>query len=633
MGALNPFKWANGMLILRQIFLRRGLADREVLRPQVMNLLVFFSERAGEVVTTEEILDQVWPGTFVGSGSIYNCINELRQAFGDSPKPHRYIETISKRGYRLIATVDWKEKEPSLSSKPHAITALLSILFFAVIGTLAFKTFNKANTMEFVNQSQIPTLAVLPFADFSEKQSEAYFSAGLAEELLNILARVDGLHVVSRTSSFRIQDHKLADITAIAETLGARYVLEGSIRRNGKELAVTAQLIDAESDLHLWSDIFQIDSSTKDLMQVQSSIARAIVGSLAANSNVGDIDTVSFSAASDTDNLDAYQSYLKGLEVFRQRDLFNLKEAISHFEKAVRLDPEFSRAWEFLAASYVVAPSNGLFDQDYMTMANDAAQKALALNPDLAMPYAVIGYAALFERKPNYRTALMQFHKALEVDPRDSRVWSWRGQLNAELGFFNKAIADLERCLELDPDDHVARHWLAQSHLFNGDVNSAMIVFEPIYDTEFSPLRYHLAFTLAKNGKVEEAIRMIEHPNPAAHDMEIEGRAILSPILDTDYDMESGHAAYRNFIETNLGVPKHIPSPPFFLLIYKRYDSIGDPRPISGANVHWYRLHEDFLSSPERNRIIRELGIEEYWRRWGFPPQCKPVDEANFECA
>ena len=234
------------------------------------------------------------------------------------------------------------------------------------------------------------SIAVLPFADLSPSSDQEYFSDGIAEEILNVLVRVDNLKVASRTSAFGFKGQEALGIPTIAERLKVRHVLEGSVRKSGETLRITAQLIDASNDKHLWSQTYDRKLTAENIFAIQDEIANEIVRQLgivmdgSEGSESGEADAPIVSVKADTKNLNAYELYLQAHSKFLSRD--DLKGSMALFEQAVEADPDFARAWAGLAAVYSVAPSWNVNDKDYFYLATQSAQKAITLNPNLSMP-------------------------------------------------------------------------------------------------------------------------------------------------------------------------------------------------------------------------------------------------------
>ncbi len=264
-----------------------------------------------------------------------------------------------------------------------------------------------------------PSIAVLPFADMSPEQDQGYFSDGISEELLNLLVRVDGLKVASRTSSFTYKGSN-QNLAEIASELKVDHVLEGSVRKADNRIRITAQLIDAKTDRHLWSESF--DRELVDIFAIQDEIANAIVAALSAELGILQ-DTPAISVDTVTENLDAYELYLKARGLFLARQ--QLEESIALYERAVELDPDFARAWEGLAAVYSVVESWGFTGRDWDSLAIQAAERALELDPGLSAPWAVMGQIA--KNKGDYVANMANLDRAIQLDPTNATNYLWRG--------------------------------------------------------------------------------------------------------------------------------------------------------------------------------------------------------------
>lgn len=261
-------------------------------------------------------------------------------------------------------------------------------------------------------ESNAKSIAVLPFVDMSQGKNQRYFADGISEELLNALVRVEGLRVASRTSSFAYKESELGT-TAIASAVKVGYIVEGSLRKSGDGVRITAQLIDAINDRHLFSETY--DRELSDIFAIQAEIADAVVkalrGALGNGSHIG-----SAKVRADTENLEAYDLYLKARELFIARE--NLRESIRLSERTVELDPKFARGWEVLAAAATVAEARGVQDRDYTPIAERAAQRALQLDPTLSMPWAVLGNNLQLIEPVNWEKSFEFLQRAIEADPR-----------------------------------------------------------------------------------------------------------------------------------------------------------------------------------------------------------------------
>jgi len=289
------------------------------------------------------------------------------------------------------------------------------------------------------------SIAVLPFVNMSGDKDNQYFSDGISEELLNVLVRVNGFSVASRTSSFAFKGREIGT-PEIAKALMVKYVLEGSVRKQDDQVRITAQLIDANDDRHLWSETY--DRKLADIFKIQSDIANAIVTAVLGSMGQSTTEkTVEVPA--DTADLNAYDAYLKARELFNARS--DLKESIRLYQRAVELDPNFARGWEGLSAAYAVAPSWIGEGQKYYPLAKTAADLALSLDPSLSMPWAAIGSAEQAALPLDWALNLTRFDRAIAADPNNATAYLWRAIDWINLGFFDRALVDLDRCHAIDP--------------------------------------------------------------------------------------------------------------------------------------------------------------------------------------
>ncbi len=464
------------------------------------------------------------------------------------------------------------------------------------------------------------SIAVLPFVDLSPDGDQEYFSDGIAEEILNVLVRVEDLSVASRTSAFGFKGQEALGIPLIAEKLMVRHILEGSVRKAGDTVRITAQLIDAQTDAHLWSETYDRKLTAESIFAIQDEIAQAIVNQLGVVMDEA-------SGPVETQNLDAYEQYLRAHKLFIERS--SIPGAIAAFEQAVAADPEFARAQAGLAAVYVIAPSWGQIDRDYYELATDVAERAIELNPDLALPYAVVGYA-LKERMPaDFKAASDNYDKALELDPNEATVWLWRGLLNVALGYFDRARSDIERCLELDPAYQNCRRHLVRVEYYAGNATRALELQRELALGGFrgaGGVLLHLHAALGEKDLVLWNIAGFHSSLGIASMIPYEFAAVTDP----DFDFESQRQEIETlfFAETGDELdwgPEDVLSP----LTFGVYDVI---EPQVFWPVWWAPYPVKFAESPHPKRLIRELGLPEFWRENGFPPQCRPVGDDDFEC-
>jgi TolB-like protein/tetratricopeptide (TPR) repeat protein len=296
------------------------------------------------------------------------------------------------------------------------------------------------------------SVAVLPFVNMSDDEQNEYFSDGISEELLNVLVGIDGLRVPSRTSSFTFKgnDQKLSEI---GRQLGVDNILEGSVRKDGDRIRVTAQLVDVNTDTHLWSETYT--RKLDDIFAVQDEIARAIVAALEITLSGGDEEKLGVHS---TSNVAAYNKYLQGRHLWNQRSPRSLLAAIEPLREAVELDPGFSQAWAALADTYVLLPEYGVGSvSESIPLAREATQRALAIDPDSARALTTSGYyKASFDY--DWDGANRDFAKAIALEPGYATAHHWFGEVLVAEGRLDEALEQLQAAAEADPLSAVIRH-------------------------------------------------------------------------------------------------------------------------------------------------------------------------------
>jgi TolB-like protein len=354
---------------------------RVALTPKAYAVLRYLVERAGRLVTQDELLDAVWPSTFVQPEVLKSQILDVRAALGDRPKDPLYIETVPRRGYRFIAAV-------------HEVQSV-------VTGQMPVPP-PEAST----KRPDRTRIAVLPFVNMSSDPDNEYFSDGLTEEIINRLACIGSLQVVARTSAFRFKGvHE--DVRAIGAQLDAGSVLEGSVRHSGDQLRVTAQLIDVESGYHLFSQ-----REFRDVFELQDDIAQVVAAEIAPAGEPGPLQTLK----SRTANLNAYNAYLRGTHVMSNR-FTGASDSLAYFREALELDPLFAPAWAGMSRAYF---TQGWFylaaPNEMMQLSRMAALKALEVDPDSAMGLSCL---ASVECAVDWAwdRAAKRFRRALELQP------------------------------------------------------------------------------------------------------------------------------------------------------------------------------------------------------------------------
>ncbi len=355
----------------------------------------------------------------------------------------------------------------------------------------------------------VPTdksIAVMAFENMSDDPEQEFFSDGISEELLNTLSQVDDLRVISRSSSFSFKG-KDFDIPTIAEKLNVAHVLEGSVRRMGDSVRITAQLIDAHTDSHLWSETYTRELTTQNIFAIQHEIAAAITGNLRATLSLQDEADL---RAVPTTSLEAYQAYLLGKQRMIRRSRDSLTEAASYFQEAINLDPDYAVAYVGLADAHMLLGVEGeLLLDELVATVEPALTMALSLDEELAPAYASLG---LLREKTGYLgEAEAAYKRAIQLDPNYPTAFHWYGNLlNGLLARPRAAIPLLRRAVELDPLSPVINLTLGEALEGAGEFEEALALYrkameiEPAYPSPYAVTAHHHRFVY---GQLDEAIR------------------------------------------------------------------------------------------------------------------------------
>ena len=364
------------------------------------------------------------------------------------------------------------------------------------------------------------SIAVLPFANLSPDKADEYFADGLTEELLNLLAKIGDLKVISRTSSFAFKGKEIP-LPEIAKQLGVRHILEGSVRTSGDQLRVTAQLIDVSTDTHLWSETYErkIDS----IFSLQDEIARAIAAALKV-----EVTLSGGEHNAPTRNLQAYRLYLEGRILFSQRGAPAARPQIAKvFKNALALDPLFAEAHAALAATYYTQstfiPAQAA---EMAALARASAQTAHKLKPTLGLPYAVLG--ALDRDEFKWELSIANAERSVALDPSDSTARVWLGIDRLALGQIEASAETFEAARHVDPFADIGRIWSIVAESARGNDATAMELAESIGGSSSYPARwghYFLAAIAYDHGDAEKLRNQFQALSKAKSPRPILGRS------------------------------------------------------------------------------------------------------------
>ncbi|HEY3515812.1 MAG TPA: tetratricopeptide repeat protein [Gammaproteobacteria bacterium] len=402
---------------LRQIKVRGELLEGQ---PKAFDLLVYLIENRDRVVDKDELLQQLWSGTVVSDSALTQIVRKARSLAGDDGDRQAVIHTVQRRGFRFVAAVQVQE---GVDSPAAAAPAAASVE---------------------------PSVAVLPFADMSPEHDQEYFCDGMVEEIITELTRVPGLRVAARTSSFAFK-HRADDVREIGRRLGVSTVLEGSVRKAGNRLRVTAQLIDAATGFHHWSERW--DRTIEDMLAIQAEIGQQIAAVLRGGHGTSERSAVTFTG---DDLCDRAFAYLNRTSQRSQRFAMDL------FQQALALDPKCVRAWAGDALSHVVLYRTTTRTKHHSTEALQAATRATELGPRSGLAWTAFGAAIALSR--GFDAAREAFTRAIRLDPTSFEAHHYFGHACIEAGEFERAAEEYEAAAAVRPDDYQALVFARQAY-------------------------------------------------------------------------------------------------------------------------------------------------------------------------
>jgi adenylate cyclase len=392
------------------------------LTPKAGAVLGLLLEHAGQPVTKEDLFSSVWRNSVVSDDALVSCIQELRKALGDDSKHPRYIQTRHRSGYLFVADVSRNSDDASDST---------------------------------VQSERISAIAVLPFSDLSPDRDQDYFCEGLAEELIDALIQVDGLHVAARSASFQFAAGNVS-VGEIGRRLGVQGLLQGSVRKAGDRLRITVQLIDVRTGYHRWSQLF--DSTVGDVFAVQNEIADAVAMTLRGDSPSR---TRLTAARRPQTTAEAYEYFLRGRQRFRTMQQPDMDESKQLFERAIALDADYAPAWAGLATVHAL-----LFEwwggrTEDLQGADRASQRAMELAPDMAEAHVARGCVLSLHRR--YEDAHPHFDAAARINPNLFDVYYYHGRAAFSDGKLERSAELFRKASEVRREDSQSCVLLAQS--------------------------------------------------------------------------------------------------------------------------------------------------------------------------
>jgi TolB-like protein/DNA-binding winged helix-turn-helix (wHTH) protein/Flp pilus assembly protein TadD len=498
------------------------------LEGQPAQILLCLLEKPGELVTRDELRQRLWPAETYGNfeDGLNAAVKRLRQALNDSAGNPRFVETLPRRGYRFLAPVQIvnaaddgpnlieippAELAPRAEDLPQGKTVLRSLswkrsswaLLLVLVGVTAWMLRPKNSPSPVIR-----SLAVLPLENLSHDPSQDYFADGMTDELITELGQISELRVISRTSAMTYKGaHK--SLPQIAGELNVDAVVEGTVLRSGDQVRITAQLIQASADKHLWAQSYEGD--VHQTLALQRQVARAIAEEIQIELTSHERDVLK---SVKTVNPDAYEAYLKGRFFWNKRTADGMKEAIHYFNQAIEKDPNYAPAYAGLTDSYALAGDwkyGVLAPKDAYPKAKAAALKAVELDGTLGEAHISLALC-LDNFDWDFSYAGKEFTRGIELSPSYATGHDWYGWHLASLGRNGEALAQVEKAENLDPLSLIISSDLAEELLIAHRYDEAATQTQKTIDMDhfFAPAHYVMGATFVQKHRYDEAIAELQ---------------------------------------------------------------------------------------------------------------------------
>jgi len=496
---------------------------------QPFQVLAMLLERPGEVVSREELRNRLWTAeTFVDfDHGVNKAVNRIRDALGDSATSPRFVETVARRGYRFIADlaviegaatvgggtpaavlVRVDDEAPATVAAPAGFRRWYPWTITAVALALASLVIVWALQSRASQPGSIRSLAVLPLENLSGDAAQEYFADGMTDELIARLGQISALRVISRTS---VMPYKRArkPLPEIARELNVDAVIEGTVLRAGGQVRITAQLIEARDDKHLWSDSY--DGDLRDTLTLQNTVARAIAEQIRINLNPQEQATLKRRKVVDPD---AYEAYLRGRYFWNKRTGEDLEKAVAYFNRAIERDPTYAQPYSGLADAYALLGDweyGVLAPRDALPRAKAAAVKALQLDNTLGEAHISLAFC-LDAFDWDLQSAETEFRRGIELNPGYATAHHWYAWHLSVSRKNSDAIAELKKAQTLDPLSLIINADLAEllliAHLTDQSIQQSRKTIE--MDANFPLAHNQLAVAYLQDQRNDEAIAELQ---------------------------------------------------------------------------------------------------------------------------
>jgi TolB-like protein/Flp pilus assembly protein TadD len=535
-----------------------------------------------------------------------------------------WVFDVSPTGIQRTEPLPADESRPQMQFRTRAAFGVAVLLAMAGLGYLLYERgLGHAEA-----SGKHSSIAVLPFTNLSGDASKDYFSDGMSEELLNLLARVPGLQVAARTSAFAFKGRNV-DIREVGRELGVETVLEGSVRQSGEQVRVTAQLIDTETGFHLWSETY--DRKLQDIFAVQDEIATAIVAKLRIELAPNE-QALAQRDQAPTQNVEAYELYLQGRAIWKRRGADNLMRAIDMYQAALARDPAFARAHAALASAYVVLPgyTKDIGDESkFSGLAEQSARQALALDPNIGEAHAVLAQSN--SDRGNLLDAESGFFFAISLEPNEPTPHHWYSILLGKVGRLDAALEQARRAYELDPTSPVLASNLSGMHLMRGEDDAALRYAKLARELGLGSGNDGVGATVAmRRGQWEEAKRLLLAQGEVPDELKPE----LGPYVDAIANPAQRPAMVAKLRAVDPQVARQVDLVQPYLqlgqtdLVYQIIDDTLEADRLAWVHTLnmqnlWSPDARRFRSDPRFSEFAQRIGLVDYWKQYGYPDSCR----------
>ncbi|MGI9201314.1 MAG: winged helix-turn-helix domain-containing tetratricopeptide repeat protein [Woeseiaceae bacterium] len=600
----------------------KGPDGESDLEPKVMDVLVLLASSEGEVVTRQQILDSVWADVVVGDEVVSRAISLLRKQLGEDQKNPRYLKTVSKRGYCLIADViplaasEPHQDEPSTARATRKVPFI--IVTALVLAYVAFNFFSQQPGPDETPTNIDRSIAVLPFEDVSSSGDQAYFSNGIADELRLELQQLDGLRVAGRTSSIAYAQDAGKTISG---TLNVDSLLEGSIRKEGNNVRITVHLTNVADGLTIWAESY--DRELANIFEMQEEIATSVAGALGVRLGVGEINA--FRGAG-TRNVEAYEAYLQSQSQDRTK-----QEKIRLLERAVELDPNYAVAWSWLGHRTLSTVWDTDPDQasEIVDRAYSLVVRGVELNPDSAA--AQRSLAVVRGAKLDWIGGEQGFLRAMELLA-DRQIVSTYASVLLRVGRTTEAQKhyDLAEALEPLGGQPVRMSWHAS--LAQARFAEAREISD--WPGAANPIENYLDIALNESDPavLVAAIQALPKTSVAYSSLYAQ---VLAELDSPEQVLAMLREVYR---DENLQWPRKLHD---IAMVAAYFGDHQFALTVKGQEIRastvrlaalWYPVMSEVRQLPEFKELVRDLNLVEYWRAYGWADACRAQGDEDFSC-